>query len=62
MHRACGITSVNEASVLPLLKAWPELFRRQSDIPEKWRAAALSKIRKLSDEQVSINIYSALTV
>jgi len=35
MHRACGITSVNE-----------------SDIPEKWRAASLSKIRKLSDEQV----------
>ena len=51
MNRECGITTVDEASSPPL-DAARLLNPEQKDIPERWRASALSKVEMPSEDEV----------
>jgi hypothetical protein len=53
MNRECGITTVDEVSLnFFSFYAQYRLTSEQSEIPERWRAAALSKIESSSLEKV----------
>lgn len=58
MNRECGITTVDEARLLPLDAVVP-LTSRQKDIPERWRASALSKVEMPSENEVRGCSYSS---
>jgi hypothetical protein len=51
MNRECGITTVDEVRSLYILRKILA-HHEQSEIPERWRAAALSKIESSSLEKV----------
>jgi hypothetical protein len=51
MNRECGITTVDEVSLSPS-DTTRQLKSRQKDIPERWRASALSKVEMPSANEV----------
>jgi len=53
MNRECGITTVDEARFLSICIAL-QLNFEQKDIPERWRAGALSKVEMPSENEVCI--------
>ena len=53
MNRECGITTVDEVRLLSL-DAMAQLTSGQKDIPERWRAGALSKVEMPSENDVCI--------
>jgi len=57
MNRECGISTVDEARLFSL-DAAVRLTSGQKDIPERWRASALSKIEKPPENEVCICSYS----
>lgn len=53
MNRECGITTVDEVWVI-LAELSALLTTPQSEIPERWRAAALSKVEGITKDDVSL--------
>ena len=60
MQRECGVTSVDEVcSLVPSLylvrtPIVASAFGTQSEVPERWRAAELSRVHKDDNEVVNI--------
>ena len=63
MNRECGITTVDEVSFTLVRYLSPHLFdlSKQSEIPERWRAAALSKVEMLPEDEVRTGSIASLS-
>lgn len=59
MNRECGITTVDEVrtSYPGARTTLLTLYHLQSEVPEGWRAAALSKVEMLSHDDVSNRLH-----